>query len=163
MAMPEAGGVNQMAGAQGFGGAGAGRFAGAGGVMGAGGGGQGEPLRVTIANPNAMKQNVSHCCCFPVPEPHASFCSRPSVCVERASPRRPGIGCAQKARGGRAKGNELSEEKICVGVMVETISPKRERSGMRSFVSCFSTFPSHRCSTTLLLSLGRPRLRSYLV
>ncbi|CAM9822160.1 unnamed protein product, partial [Ectocarpus fasciculatus] len=58
MAMPEAGGVNQMAGAQGFGGAGAGRFAGAGGVMGAGGGGQGEPLRVTIANPNAMKQNL---------------------------------------------------------------------------------------------------------
>ncbi|CAB1097971.1 unnamed protein product [Ectocarpus sp. CCAP 1310/34] len=58
MAMPEAGGVNQMAGTQGFGGAGAGRFAGAGGVMGAGGGGQGEPLRVTIDNPNAMKQNL---------------------------------------------------------------------------------------------------------
>lgn len=58
-AMPEAGGVSQMAGVHGFGGAGAGRFAGPGGMMGAGGGAQGEPLRVTIANPNAMKQNVS--------------------------------------------------------------------------------------------------------
>lgn len=56
--MPEAGGASQMAGVHGFGGAGAGRFAGPGGMMGAGGA-QGEPLRVTIANPNAMKQNVS--------------------------------------------------------------------------------------------------------
>lgn len=58
MAMPEAGGVSQMTGVHGFGGAGGGRFAGNGGGMGAGGGAQGEPLRVTIANPNAMKQNV---------------------------------------------------------------------------------------------------------
>lgn len=58
MAMPEAGGASQMQGVHGFGGAGAGRFAGAGGMMGAGGNAQGEPLRVTIANPNAMKQNV---------------------------------------------------------------------------------------------------------
>lgn len=47
-----------MAGVRGYGGAGAGRFAGAGGMVGAGGGAQGEPLRVTIDNPNAMKQNV---------------------------------------------------------------------------------------------------------
>lgn len=47
-----------MQGVQGFGGAGGGRFAGPGDMMGAGGNAQGEPLRVTIANPNAMKQNV---------------------------------------------------------------------------------------------------------
>lgn len=58
MAMSEAGGVSQMQGVHGVGGAGGGRFAGPGGMMGAGGGAQGEPLRVTIANPNAMKQNV---------------------------------------------------------------------------------------------------------
>ncbi|CAM9939257.1 unnamed protein product, partial [Hapterophycus canaliculatus] len=58
MAMPEAGGGSQMAGVRGYGGAGAGRFAGAGGMMGAGGSAQGEPLRVTIDNPNAMKQNL---------------------------------------------------------------------------------------------------------
>lgn len=58
MAMPEAGGASQMQGVHGFGGAGGGRFAGPGGMMGAGGNAQGEPLRVTIANPNAMKQNV---------------------------------------------------------------------------------------------------------
>lgn len=58
MAMPEAGGASQVQGVHGFGGAGAGRFAGPGGMMGAGGNAQGEPLRVTIANPSAMKQNV---------------------------------------------------------------------------------------------------------
>ncbi|CAM9191094.1 unnamed protein product [Scytosiphon promiscuus] len=58
MAMPEAGGGSQMAGVRGYGGAGAGRFAGAGGMVGAGAGAQGEPLRVTIDNPNAMKQNL---------------------------------------------------------------------------------------------------------
>lgn len=51
-----------MAGVRGYGGAGAGRFAGAGGMVGAGGGAQGEPLRVTIDNPNATKQNVSDTC-----------------------------------------------------------------------------------------------------
>ncbi len=53
-----------MAGVHGFGGTGSSRFAGHGGGMGAGGGAQGEPLRVTIALPNAMKQNVRARCCL---------------------------------------------------------------------------------------------------
>ena len=57
MAMPEAGGAGQMQGVHGFGGAAGNRFAGPG-MMGAGGNAQGEPLRVTIANPNTLKQNV---------------------------------------------------------------------------------------------------------